>query len=99
MSTNFIRWRKSSFSGGGGNACVELGLHWYKSSFSGGNDACIEVGSRWRKSSYSGGGGNECVEVASTLVAVRDSKNPTGPVLHADLRGFLSAVKDGQLDR
>ena len=38
---------------------------------------------RWRKSSYSGNGGN-CVEVARNLpgvVAVRDSKNPDGPVL------------------
>jgi hypothetical protein len=34
----------------------------------------------WRKSSYNGG---NCVEVASNLlsiVAVRDSKNPEGPV-------------------
>lgn len=38
----------------------------------------------WRKSSYSGGNGGTCVEVASNLpgvVAVRDSKNPDGPVL------------------
>ncbi|MDN3024789.1 DUF397 domain-containing protein [Streptomyces sp. S.PB5] len=35
---------------------------------------------QWRKSSYSGGGeGNECVETADlrTLIAIRDSKNPT----------------------
>jgi hypothetical protein len=39
---------------------------------------------RWRKSSYSGNGGADCVEVASGLpdvVAVRDSKNPDGPIL------------------
>jgi hypothetical protein len=38
----------------------------------------------WRKSSYSGGNGGTCVEVARNLpniVAVRDSKNPRGPVL------------------
>lgn len=38
---------------------------------------------RWRKSSYSGTAGN-CVEVAQLhpdIHAVRDSKNPTGPVL------------------
>jgi hypothetical protein len=98
MSTNTIRWRKTTFSGGGNNACVELGLHWRKSSFSGGNDACVEVGTHWRKSSYSGGN-DECVEVASTLVAVRDSKNPAGPILRADLQGLLTAVKAGQLDR
>lgn len=38
----------------------------------------------WRKSSYSDGGDNNCVEVSDTfptLVPVRDSKTPTGPVL------------------
>ncbi|MGI5198574.1 DUF397 domain-containing protein [Streptomyces sp. CA-288835] len=37
----------------------------------------------WRASSYSGGQG-ECVEVADnipTLIPVRDSKRPTGPVI------------------
>jgi hypothetical protein len=39
----------------------------------------------WRKSSFSGGGAEDCVEVASLaprMIAVRDSKNPTGPRLH-----------------
>ncbi|MFP3965544.1 DUF397 domain-containing protein [Actinomadura fulvescens] len=37
----------------------------------------------WRKSSRSQGGGTECVEVAKLPGAcgVRDSKDPTGPVL------------------
>jgi hypothetical protein len=38
----------------------------------------------WRKPSRSGGQGGNCVEVARNLpgiVAVRDSKNPHGPVL------------------
>ncbi len=38
----------------------------------------------WRKSSRSGDNGGNCVEVARNLpgvVAVRDSKNPHGPVL------------------
>lgn len=37
----------------------------------------------WRKSSYSGDQGGECVEIAETpaTIAVRDSKNPAGPVL------------------
>ena len=42
----------------------------------------IEVS--WRRSSYSGNGGGNCVEVAPSLpdvVAVRDSKDPDGPVL------------------
>ncbi|MFJ8105658.1 DUF397 domain-containing protein [Streptomyces sp. NPDC096132] len=37
----------------------------------------------WRKSSYSGDQGGECVEIAETYstIAVRDSKNPAGPIL------------------
>lgn len=39
-------------------------------------------GARWRKSSHSSGNG-ACVEVAETggIIAVRDSKDPGGPVL------------------
>ncbi|GAB3812642.1 DUF397 domain-containing protein [Micromonospora zhanjiangensis] len=39
---------------------------------------------RWQKSSRSGSNGGNCVEVANNLtsvVAVRDSKDPTGPIL------------------
>ncbi|WFE34143.1 DUF397 domain-containing protein [Micromonospora sp. WMMD975] len=42
------------------------------------------TGARWRKSTRSGDNGGECVEVADDLpglVAVRDSKDPVGPVL------------------
>jgi hypothetical protein len=42
------------------------------------------IDQRWRRSSYSGNGGGNCVEVATSMpgvVAVRDSKNPDGPVL------------------
>ncbi|MFI8302989.1 DUF397 domain-containing protein [Streptomyces sp. NPDC085927] len=39
----------------------------------------------WRKSSHSGNTGGDCVEVAATCrtgsVPVRDSKNPSGPVV------------------
>jgi hypothetical protein len=37
----------------------------------------------WRKSSYSGSNGGACVEVgtAGLAVAVRDSKDPDGPLL------------------
>ncbi|MGY0066967.1 DUF397 domain-containing protein [Streptomyces sp. QTS137] len=44
---------------------------------------CPERGRAWRASSYSGGQGN-CVEIADgipTLIPVRDSKRPTGPVI------------------
>ncbi|MET8132309.1 DUF397 domain-containing protein [Streptomyces sp. NPDC005251] len=57
---------------------------WYKSSYSGGSGGdCLEV-ARWRKSTYSAGDGGDCLEVADghpTLVPVRDSKNPLGPVI------------------
>jgi hypothetical protein len=53
----------------------------------------------WRKSSYSGGGQTDCVEVAHTEpgVAVRDSKNTTGPTLAFPLRtwqAFLHHRRD-----
>ncbi|WP_449481605.1 DUF397 domain-containing protein [Streptomyces avidinii] len=52
---------------------------------------------RWRKSSYSGNTGGDCVEVAAEpcLVAVRDSKNPDGPVFtvgHAAFAAFVGAL-------
>ncbi|MFE0427452.1 DUF397 domain-containing protein [Streptomyces sp. NPDC058953] len=59
----------------------------------------------WIKSSYSGGGGS-CVEWApehvsiSGLVPVRDSKNPSGPVLtvSADaFAGLVTGIKTGDL--
>lgn len=54
---------------------------------------------RWRKSSRSGTE-TACVEVAHTLDAVRDSKNPAGPVLPVPaLTTFLHEIKSGQFDR
>jgi len=61
---------------------------------------------RWFTSSYSDNGG-ACIEVAANLVAsrgtvpVRDSKNPTGPVLGfpADaFTTFVAGVKAGTFD-
>lgn len=49
----------------------------------------------WRKSSYSAGSTGNCVEVAfGQTVALRDSKNPAGPMITmspAAWRVFLSA--------
>ncbi len=48
----------------------------------------------WRKSSRSTGGANNCVEVARLPqeAAVRDSKNPFGPVLVFRAAGFAGFV-------
>lgn len=53
--------------------------------------------SHWRKSSFSGGENSDCLELVGTLDAVRDSKNPEGPILRADLRGLLTAVQEDRL--
>lgn len=79
-------WRKSSRSQNGGN-CVEI--------------ATVPV--TWRKSSRSQNGGN-CVEVAplSEAVAVRDSKDPSGPVLAvapAAWGAFTTALQHNLLSR
>ncbi|MFF3482254.1 DUF397 domain-containing protein [Streptomyces sp. NPDC002701] len=64
-----IQWRKSSYSSDQGGECVE----------------CAPLGPlAWRKSSYSSDQGGDCIEVAetpATTIAIRDSKNPAGPVL------------------
>ncbi|MFJ9579315.1 DUF397 domain-containing protein [Streptomyces sp. NPDC101191] len=82
-----LRWRKSSYSGPDGGECVE----------------CTPLGSAaWRKSPYSGSDGGDCVEVADLTahVAVRDSKNPAGPVLlarPAAFAAFVAAAAEGRL--
>ena len=85
METIDGSWRKSSYTGNGGANCVEVGI-------------------AWRKSSFSGNGGGTCVEVARNLprvVAVRDSKDPNGPMLTLtpeDWRAFTGRVKTGRHD-
>lgn len=77
-------WRKSSYSGANGGACVEV--------------AALN-GVTWRKSSYSSANGGNCVEVAAGgpgVVAVRDSKDPDGPALvfsPADWSAFIASLK------
>ncbi|MFI6079401.1 DUF397 domain-containing protein [Streptomyces sp. NPDC051217] len=42
MTTTELNWFKSSYSGSGGDNCVEVA--WFKSSYSGdGGDNCVEV--------------------------------------------------------
>lgn len=58
----------------------------------------------WRKSTHSGTNGGDCVEVADLPDggrAVRDSKNPQGPVLSftpSEWQAFTAGVRDGQFD-
>jgi hypothetical protein len=72
-------------------------LSWRKSSFSSSPQGdCVELA--WRKSSFSKTSEGDCVEVSSALpsLLVRDSKNPTGPVLRLPFTqwgSFLSRVK------
>jgi uncharacterized protein DUF397 len=56
----------------------------------------------WHKSTRSDGSGGACVEVARNLpgiVAVRDSKNPHGPVLivnRDEWASFITRLRVGQ---
>ncbi|GGK60930.1 hypothetical protein Sme01_02480 [Sphaerisporangium melleum] len=58
----------------------------------------------WRKSSHSTSDGSNCVEVAELSGggrAVRDSKNPGGPVLRftaGEWAAFIGGVVDGEFD-
>ncbi|ARX84353.1 MULTISPECIES: DUF397 domain-containing protein [Streptomyces] len=77
--------------------------NWFKSSYSGSQGGeCLEVALAWTKSSYSGDQGGECLEMApcpvldesAAAIHIRDSKNPTGPILHltpATWTAFLAA--------
>ncbi len=56
----------------------------------------------WRTGSRSNGNG-DCIEVTqtATLVGVRDSKDPTGPVLAVgpqEWTAFLTSIRHGHFD-
>lgn len=103
------RWRKSSHSSDTGGDCVEIADltplidRWRKSTHSSSTGGeCVEVADlgpavdRWRKSSHSGDTGGDCVEVADVLstIAVRDSKNPSGPALALDRTAFATLISE-----
>ncbi|MER6814782.1 DUF397 domain-containing protein [Spirillospora sp. NPDC000708] len=83
MDLTHIRWRKSSYSASNGGNCVEL------------------AGLSWRKSGHSGENGGDCVEMADAAgaVAVRDSKDPDGPVLVVTRAALRSAVNSARATR
>ncbi len=76
-------------------------LSWRTSSYSANGSSCVEVAA-WRTSSYSANG-SSCVEVAGlgSGIAVRDSKDRSGPVL-AFTSGawdtFVGGVRAGEFE-
>ncbi len=58
----------------------------------------------WKKSSKSGSNGGACVEVRryGEAIQVRDSKDPTGPILRFTAKewaAFIGGAKDGEFDQ
>ncbi|HEX6471891.1 MAG TPA: DUF397 domain-containing protein [Streptosporangiaceae bacterium] len=82
------RWRKSSYSGGGAEDCVEVApitSTWHKSSASAEHGECIEAAPL----------PGTCDD-PHHMIAVRDSKNPDGPRLHfttVQWSAFTSRIK------
>lgn len=51
----------------------------------------------WRKARASSNQTN-CVEVSRSLEALRDSKNPRGPILPVNAAALVAAVRRGAFD-
>ena len=58
--------------------------------------SATEGAALWRKSTRSANSAN-CVELNLALDALRDSKNPSGPILRANLAALLAGVKSGYI--
>jgi Domain of unknown function (DUF397) len=62
-----------------------------------------ESGASWIKSSFSYANCN-CVEISSLpdgVIGVRDSKDPSGPVLRfsgAEFKAFVGGIRNGEFD-
>lgn len=86
-----VQWQKSSFSGAGGEECVELGREEGRillresdapDTVIATTPARLNALVRWQKSSYSGAGDEDCVELACCKggLLLRESDSP-GEVL------------------
>jgi hypothetical protein len=69
------------------------------------NGSCVDVSlPHWRKASASGGNGGQCVEFAmlpDSMIGLRDSKDPDGPVLaftSGEWLAFLDGATKGEFD-
>lgn len=78
---------------------------WRKAMASNPQGCCAEVSMpRWRKASASGGNGGQCVEIAmlpDSMIGMRDSKDPDGPVLAFtadEWLAFLDGIGKGEFD-
>jgi hypothetical protein len=82
MDLTGVSWRKSSYSGTNGGACIEVAEVWRKSSHSDGNGSdCVEVAA-----------------ALPAAIAIRDSKDPDGPKLifnPAAWAAFTAAIRTG----
>ncbi|GGP37051.1 DUF397 domain-containing protein [Saccharothrix coeruleofusca] len=101
-----VSWRKSSYSGGQGQ-CVEIARSGEWAAIRDSENTSVGavivshdlLTAAWRKSSRSQNGSANCVELARTAAdeyAVRDSKNPGGPVLRfgrARFASFLGSIR------
>jgi hypothetical protein len=83
MDLTGVSWRKSSYSGSNGGACIEVAEVWRKSSYSASNGGnCVEV-----------------ARTLPAAIAVRDSKDPDGPRLiftPQDWAAFTAAIRTGR---
>ena len=94
-------WRTSSYSGHMNSNCVQACAAWRKSSRStGGNGGCVDV-------TFTTADGDNAVDIPEhkasepRLILIRDSKDPSGPVLafnEAEWTAFIAGVKDGEFD-
>jgi hypothetical protein len=78
-------WRTSTYSNAGGN-CVEVATAWRTSTYSNNGGNCVEVevahaSVRPEDAGSRDGGYRSAAARTGPAVAVRDSKDPDGPVL------------------